>query len=102
MRKLIRAIAVVLLACSAAAGAQEILLQKISTSLLEDGRNVSLELAISKPTGDGPFPTLVFNHGSVSNGNNPNEVTHTVIYGELAAFFNERGWLVVFPTSPRI
>lgn len=98
MRKLsLSAIAAILSLCSVAINAQELLSQKISTSLLEDGQPVALELAISKPAGDGPFPTLVFNHGSVSNGNDRSEVTHTVTYVELAAFFNERGWLVVFP-----
>lgn len=97
MQKLLQAIPAVLLACSVAVGAQEVLLQKISTGLLENGHPVALELAIAKPAGNGPFPTLLFNHGSVSNGNNPKEVTHTVTYAELAAFFNERGWLVVFP-----
>ena len=98
MRKLLHlASASVLWLCSTTVGAQDLFLQRISTSLLEEGRPVTLELAISKPKGDGPFPTLVFNHGSVSNGNDPREVTHTVTYPELAAFFNERGWLVVFP-----
>ena len=87
----------VLWLCCTTAGAQDLSLQKINTSLLEEDRPVALELAIFKPKGDGPFPTLVFNHGSVSNGNNPKEVTHTVTYAELAAFFNERGWLVIFP-----
>ena len=36
----------------------------IQTSLIENGQNIRLELVIAKPTGDGPFPTLVFNHGS--------------------------------------
>jgi pimeloyl-ACP methyl ester carboxylesterase len=97
MRKLLPVITAVLWVCNATVGAQEVVLQKISTSLLEDGQPVALELAIFKPVGNGPFPTLVFNHGSVSNGNNPKEVTHTVTYAELAAFFNERGWMVVFP-----
>ncbi len=69
----------------------------METAWLEDGRPVTLELAIFKPAGQGPFPTLLFNHGSVGNGNDTREVTHTVTYPELAGFFNERGWMVVFP-----
>lgn len=89
--------AVLLSLCSAAVGAQAVVLQRIGTNLLEDGRPVALELAISRPPGDGPFPTLVFNHGSVNNGNDPREVSRTVTYVELAAFFNERGWMVGVP-----
>lgn len=83
--------------CCAAVGAQKVVLQRISTNLLEDGLPVALEFAISRPPGDGPFPTLVFNHGSVNNGNDPREVSRTVTYVERAAFFNERGWVVVVP-----
>lgn len=90
-------LATVWLLSGATASAQEMSVQRIDTALLEDGRPVVLELVIARPAGDGPFPTLVFNHGSVSNGNDPREVTHTVTYPELAAFFNERGWMVVFP-----
>lgn len=98
MRDLLPLVSTVVLGlCSAAVGAQEVVLQRMGTSLREGGRPVALELAIAKPAGDGPFPTLVFNHGSVSNGSDPREVTHTVTYAELAAFFNERGWMVVFP-----
>ena len=82
---------------AAASGAQALSALKIATALQEDGRPVALELVIARPAGDGPFPTLVFNHGSVGNGNDPREVSHTVTYPELAAFFNERGWMVVFP-----
>jgi dienelactone hydrolase len=89
--------AAALLLCTVVVRAEEAVLLKIGTSLTEDGRPVALELAIFKPTGEGLFPTLVFNHGSVGNGNDPREVTHTVTYAELAAFFTERGWMVVFP-----
>ena len=33
-----------------------------------DGGPVNLELRIYKPSGQGPFPTLVFNHGSTGTG----------------------------------
>ena len=90
-------VAAVLCLCCIVAPAQERTTQKVETSFLENGRAVALELAIYKPAGAGPFPTLIFNHGSVSNGNDHREVTYTVTYAELASFFNENGWMVVFP-----
>ena len=69
----------------------------LTTSLIEEGKPVALEIVVFKPEGAGPFPTLVFNHGSVGNGNDPKEVGHTVTYPELASFYNEKGWAVVFP-----
>jgi dienelactone hydrolase len=76
--------------------AQERWSTQIPTSFVEDGKPVTLELVYQKPPGQGPFPTLVFTHGSTNNGNDPREVTYTVTYPDLAAFFNERGWMVVF------
>lgn len=69
----------------------------IPTPFQEDGNSVQLELVIYKPAEQGSFPTLVFNHGSVSNGNDPKEVRYTVTYPELAQFFNSKGWAVVLP-----
>ena len=69
----------------------------LNTSLLEAGKPVALEIVVFKPEGAGPFPTLVFNHGSVGNGNDPKEVGYTVSYPELASFYNEKGWAVVIP-----
>lgn len=84
------------LSCDAAI-AQNQFVERVPTGFVEDGNPVSLELVVFKPAGEGPFPTLVFNHGSVSNGNDPREVSHTVTYPALATFFNEHGWMVVFP-----
>lgn len=69
----------------------------LTTSLVEEGKPIALEIVVFKPEGEGPFPTLVFNHGSVSNGNDPKEVSYTVTYPELASFYNEKGWAVAFP-----
>lgn len=37
---------------------------RVPTPFVEDGRAVSLVVLLYKPAGVGPFPTLVFNHGS--------------------------------------
>lgn len=78
------------------ASAQESWSTQIPTSFVEDGRPVTLELVYQKPPGEGPFPTMLFTHGSTNNGNDLREVRYTVTYPELATFFNERGWLVAF------
>lgn len=68
----------------------------IPTPFEEGGKPVTLELVYRPPAGPGPHPTLLFTHGSTNNGNDAREVRHTAVYEDLAGFFNERGWLVVF------
>jgi len=70
---------------------------KIPTTMTEDGVGVSLEAVIYKPEGEGPFPTLVFNHGSTGLGNDPALFGQTWAEPNIARWFTERGWLVVFP-----
>ncbi len=69
----------------------------IQTNLVESGQAIRLELVISKPDGEGPFPTLVFNHGSTGTGSDPNIFKLTWWSEEIAELFNKRGWMVVFP-----
>ena len=40
----------------------------IDPDLRENGKPVQLEVAVFKPNGAGPFPLLVFNHGSTGDG----------------------------------
>ncbi|MDG2167278.1 MAG: alpha/beta hydrolase [Opitutales bacterium] len=69
----------------------------IQTDLRENGQTIRLELVTAKPDGDCPFPTLVFNHGSTGTGSDPNLFKLTWWSEEIAEFFNEQGWMVVFP-----
>lgn len=73
------------------------LTQWIPTDQAEDGKSVRLEAVIFKPAGVGPFPCLMFNHGSTGEGNDPSLFTSTWTCPALARFFTERGWLVAFP-----
>lgn len=66
-------------------------------ALDQDGRPICLEMVTYKPLGTGPFPTLLFNHGSTGMGNDAATFTTTVTSPALARFFNDRGWMVVFP-----
>ncbi|MBL9206595.1 MAG: hypothetical protein JNN01_15995 [Opitutaceae bacterium] len=63
----------------------------------EGDSEVDLELVSYLPPGNGPFPLVVFNHGSTGTGSDPAEFTRTWHSPLLGAFFNQRGWAVVFP-----
>jgi dienelactone hydrolase len=77
--------------------AQEPVSEMIPTPLRENGQPVRLELVIAKPAGVGPFPTVVFNHGSTGRGDNPALFKETWISRKAVEFFVPRGWMVVFP-----
>lgn len=69
---------------------------RIPTPFMEKNQPVTLEMVLFKPTGDGPFPTVLFNHGSTGNGDIPAMFTETWTSAVVARFFTERGWLVTF------
>jgi dienelactone hydrolase len=79
------------------AGAQVRLVERAPTKFVEEGKAVSLEVVMFKPKGSGPFPALMFNHGSTGRGNNPSLFTKTETSSPIYRFFNERGWMVAFP-----
>jgi dienelactone hydrolase len=86
-----------LLLFASAAFSSELAREFITTSMVEDGKSVRLELLLRKPEGPGPFPTVVFNHGSTGRGNNPELFRHSWSSATIAAYFVEKGWLVIFP-----
>jgi dienelactone hydrolase len=69
----------------------------ISTKLQENGKPVRLAVVIDKPPGDGPFPLLVFNHGSTGQGNDPALFTQTFSNPAFAEMFVKKGYMVAFP-----
>lgn len=69
----------------------------LQTDLVEGGHPIRLETVILKPTGAGPFPLAVINHGSTGDGTNPALFRDTWFDIGLADFLNERGWMVAFP-----
>ncbi|MDQ8729450.1 serine aminopeptidase domain-containing protein [Bradyrhizobium sp. LHD-71] len=69
----------------------------LQTDFVEHGKPVRLEVVIFKPSGAGPFPLAVINHGSTGGGRNPALFTETRVATDLADFLNERGWMVAFP-----
>jgi pimeloyl-ACP methyl ester carboxylesterase len=69
----------------------------LDTTLQEGGKPIRLEVVIEKPSGQGPFPLLVFNHGSTGRGTVPRLFAETVMSPEIADFFVKKGWMVAFP-----
>jgi dienelactone hydrolase len=63
----------------------------------ENGASTRLEVALFRPSGPGPFPLLVFNHGSTGLGRDPARFTRTYWSFPLADDFVRRGWMVAFP-----
>jgi len=51
--------------------ASELIYGRAPTEFVENGEAISLEIIIFKPHGPGPFPTLMFNHGSTGSDANP-------------------------------
>jgi dienelactone hydrolase len=82
--------------CDFAVGSEKIV-DRVPLPSAEGGRITSLEIVIFKPDGKGPFPAIVFNHGSGGSGKDVARLKQTWINEGLAQFFNERGWLVAFP-----
>ena len=58
-------------------------------------KRITLEATIYRPSGEGPFPVVVFNHGST--GGNPAAVKVARKADRQAHFFVERGFAVVAP-----
>lgn len=71
--------------------------ERMPTGFAEGGKPVALEVVIFKPPGPGPFPTVMFNHGSTGMGDKPASFTNTWTSPGIARFFVDRGWLVAFP-----
>ena len=71
--------------------------ERIPTPFTEDGAAISLEAILYKPLVDGPYPTIVFHHGSTGNGSDPSLFNLTFTSKSIAFHFVERGWMVAFP-----
>jgi endonuclease YncB( thermonuclease family) len=63
-----------------------------------DGKTVKIATATYKPTGSGPFPTLIFHHGSSGTGRDPAHFADSYLPTALVRWFTERGWAVILPS----
>lgn len=63
-----------------------------------DGETVKLAVITHKPAGNGPFPTLIFHHGSTGSGTDPSLFPKPYDPTALANWFTARGWAVILPS----
>ena len=63
-----------------------------------DGEAVKLALITYKPAGTGPFPTLIFHHGSTGRGNDPSSFARPYEALAMANWFTARGFAVLLPS----
>ncbi|MCX7365722.1 MAG: dienelactone hydrolase family protein [Alphaproteobacteria bacterium] len=63
-----------------------------------DGESVKLALITYKPAGNGPFPTLIFHHGSTGRGNDPSSFARPYEARTMAQWFTARGFAVLLPS----
>jgi dienelactone hydrolase len=63
-----------------------------------DGEKVKLAVITYRPAGDGPFPTLIFHHGSTGTGTDPSSFPKPYDPTALAEWFKARGWAVILPS----
>ncbi len=59
--------------------------------------DVRLEIVAAKLPHDGPYPTIIFNHGSTGRGQDKALYKRTISPAVIANYFVERGWMVLFP-----
>lgn len=71
--------------------------ERAPTPFADDTGAVTLEVVVYRPLATGPFPAVVFHHGSTGNGDDPSLFRETYTSETIARFFTERGWLVAFP-----
>ena len=70
---------------------------RATTSFVEDGEPVELEVVLFKPLEGERFPLLVVNHGSTGNGSDPSRFGETFVHKPTSLHFVERGWMVAYP-----
>ena len=56
-----------------------------------------LEIVVAKPQYQGPYPTIIFNHGSTGQGRNKSLYSRTWCPAVVGSYFVERGWMILFP-----
>ena len=72
--------------------------ERAMVPLTIDGEPVRLATITYKPTGNGPFPTLIFHHGSTGSGRDPALFAGRYDPRALANWFTARGWAVILPS----
>ncbi len=63
-----------------------------------DGETVKLATITYKPTGSGPFPTVILHHGSTGRGNDPSLFARPYEPRPLIQWLTTRGFAVILPS----
>jgi dienelactone hydrolase len=72
--------------------------EALPTPWMHEDKPVSLVVLAYRPLeGNGPWPTLVVNHGSTGNGDRPAMFGVPFVAMDLVRHFTQRGWQVLFP-----
>jgi len=71
--------------------------EQATTTFMENGQAVTLEVVLFRPLDEGRYPTIVFHHGSTGNGSDPSLFTLTFTSKAITQYFVERSWMVAFP-----
>lgn len=52
---------------------------------------------VARPSSGGPYPTIIFNHGSTGSGKNKTMFARRWCPPLMQDYFTQRGWMVIFP-----
>src|SRR4029450_7588835 len=72
--------------------------ERAMVPLTIDGEQVKLATITYKPPGNGPFPTLIFHHGSTGLGRDSALFERPYDPKALVGWFTARGWAVILPS----
>lgn len=67
------------------------IVERIPTPFVESSKPIFLEMVIYKPPGAGPFPTLIFKHGSTGNGDDSSDFHQHLDQSRYRPFFQRTG-----------
>ena len=66
--------------------------------LTVDGETLLFVLRVYTPEGKGPFPSVIFHHGSTGSGRDPSLFPNPFDPAALRTYFISRGWAFVLPS----
>ena len=69
--------------------------ESLLVPVIIDGETIKLEIQVFKPSGNGPFPTLIFNHGSTGTGKEPELFRQSWQFKSLRRYFLLKEYAVV-------
>jgi len=71
--------------------------EMIKTEMTLESNQIELELFIRKPETSPPYPTVLFNHGSMGRSRRKDGYRHPAIPPRFTKLLNSWGWMVIHP-----